>query len=111
MRNFTITSQYQYEEQQAKEQEAEKTFTLTQKKTLIEEDYYSISRFIAVENVDVNTIPEHDFYVYQFNYMSDGCTLNSVIIDEETAENFIHANTLKLMQGKLSTKDFQEYFE
>ena len=105
MRKFISTSPYQYNEMQVKEQKTEKTFTLTQKKTLFNEDYYSIYRYIAVDN-EYNNTPEPDSYVYQFNYMTTGCTLISIIVDEQTALQFISDNLLSFMQGKNKFKDF-----
>lgn len=111
MRKFIITSIYQYGEQQATEQSTNKSFTLTQRKKITESDYYSISRFIAVENVNADTIAEPDSYVYQFNYMVSGCTLTSIIVDEQTAHQFISNNLLSFMQGKINSNIFENYFE
>ena len=110
MRKLEINGIYQYGEQQATEQNTNKSFTLTQRKKITESDYYSIIRFIAVDN-EYNNTPEPDFYVYQFNYMTNGCSLTSVIVDEQTAEQFISDNLLSFMQGKINSKTFQEYFE
>ena len=111
MRKFKITSPYQYSEMQVTEQITNKSFTLTQKATLFTSDYYSVCRFIAVENADINTIAEPDSYVYQFNYMCSGCSLTSVIVDEQTAKQFISDNLLSFMQGKINSKLFEKYFE
>ena len=111
MRKFIANGYYQHGEQQATEQGTNKTFTLTQRKKITESDYYDITRFIAVENVDINTIAEPDSYVYQFNYMTTGCSLTSVIVDEQTAQQFISDNLLSFMQGQINSKTFQEYFE
>ena len=111
MRKFEINGIYQYGEQQAIEQGTNKSFTLTQRKKITESDYYDIIRFIAVENADINAIAEPDSYVYQFNYMCSGCSLTSVIVDEQTAKQFISDNLLSFMQGKINSKLFQKYFE
>ena len=111
MRKFISVGIYQYGEQQAIEQGTNKSFTLTQKATLFTSDYYSVCRFIAVENADINAIAEPDSYVYQFNYMVTGCTLTSVIVDEQTALQFISNNLLSFMQGKINSKIFQEYLQ
>ena len=110
MRKFITTSIYQYGEQQAIEQGTNKSFTLTQRKKITESDYYDITRFIAVDN-EYNNTPEPDSYVYQFNYMCSGCTLTSIIVDEQTAKQFISDNLLSLMQGKINSKTFEKYFE
>ena len=110
MRKFKITSPYAYKEMQVIEQNTEKSFTLTQKATLFNEDYYSVYRFIAVDN-EYNNTPEPDSYVYQFNYMVTGCSLTSVIVDEQTAKQFISDNLLSFMQGKINSKLFEKYFE
>ena len=111
MRKFITTSPYQYNEIQVTEQGTNKSFTLTQKATLFTSDYYSVNRFIAVENADINAIAEPASYVYQFNYMVTGCTLTSVIVDEQTAKQFISDNLLSFMQGKINSKTFEKYFE
>ena len=111
MRKFITTSIYQHGEQQATEQGTNKAFTLTQRKKITESDYYDVTRFIAVENADINAIAEPDSYVYQFNYMCSGCSLTSVIVDEQTALQFISDNLLSFMQGKINSKLFQKYFE
>lgn len=110
MEKFITTSPYQYSEMQAVEQYTGKLFTLTQKKILFNEDYHSISRYIAIHN-EYNNTPEPDSYVYQFNYMTTGCTLTSIIVDEQTALQFISDNLIGFMQGKINSKTFQEYFE
>ena len=110
MRKFITTSIYQHGEQQATEQGTNKDFTLTQRKKITESDYYDITRFIAVDN-EYNNTPEPDSYVYQFNYMCSGCTLTSVIVDEQTAHQFISNNLLSFMQGKINSILFQKYFE
>lgn len=111
MKKFITTLPYQYHEMQAVEQYTGKLFTLTQKATLFTSDYYTVYRFIAIENVNSDTIAEPDSYVYQFNYMTTGCTLISVIVDEDTALQFISDNLLSFMQGKINSNIFQEYFE
>ena len=111
MRKFEINGIYQYGEQQAIEQGTNKSFTLTQRALFIKSDYYSVCRFIAVENADINAIAEPDSYVYQFNYMVTGCTLTSVIVDEQTALQFISNNLLSFMRGQNNSKTFLNYFE
>ena len=111
MRKLITTSIYQYGEQQATEQGTNKSFTLTQRKKITESDYYDITRFIAVQNVNADTIAEPDSYVYQFNYMCNGCTLISIIVDEQTALQFISDNLLSFIQGKINSNIFENYFE
>ena len=110
MKKFKITSPYAYNEIQVTEQITNKSFTLTQRKKITESDYYDITRFIAVDN-EYNNTPEPDSYVYQFNYMTAGCTLTSVIVDEQTALQFISNNLLSFMQGKINSNIFQEYLQ
>ena len=111
MRKFITTSIYQHGEQQAIEQGTNKSFTLTQRKKITESDYYDIIRFIAFENADINAIAEPDSYVYKFNYMTNGSVLNSIIVDEQTAQQFISDNLLSFMQGQINSKTFLNYFE
>ena len=110
MRKFEINGIYQYGEQQATEQSTNRSFTLTQRKKITESDYYDIIRFIAVDN-EYNNTPEPDSYVYQFNYMTTGCTLTSVIVDEQTALQFISNNLLSFMRGQINSITFLNYFE
>ena len=110
MRKFITTSIYQHGEQQAIEQGTNKSFTLTQRKKITESDYYDIVRYIAIDN-EYNNIPEPDSYVYQFNYMVTGCTLTSVIVDEQTAQQFISDNLLSFMQGQINSKLFEKYLQ
>ena len=122
MRKFISKSIYQYNEMQVAEYNTDKTFTLTQRATLFTSDYYTVYRFIAVQNytvyrfiavqnVNADTIAEPDIYVYQFNYMTTGCSLTSVIVDEQTALQFISDNLLSFMQDKINSNIFKEYFE
>ena len=111
MRKLITTSIYQYGEQQATEQGTNKSFTLTQHKKITESDYYSVIRFVAVENVNADIIAEPDSYVYQFNYMTTGCSLTSIIVDEQIALQFISDNLLSFMQGKINSNIFENYFE
>ena len=111
MRKFKITSPYQYSEMQVTEQITNKSFTLTQKATLFTSDYYSVYRFIVVENADVNAIAEPDSYVYMFSFLCSGCVSDTIIIDEQTALQFISDNLLSFMQGQINSKTFLKYFK
>lgn len=117
MRKFISKSIYQYNEMQVAEYNTDKTFTLTQRATLFKRatlftsDYYTVYRFRAVQNVNADTIAEPDSYVYQFNYMCNGCTLISIIVDEQTALQFISDNLLSFIQGKINSNIFENYFE
>ena len=111
MRKFITTSTYQYGEQQATEFQGEKTFTLTQRATLFKEDYYTVYRFIAVENADINAIAEPDSYVYQFSFLCSGCISDTIIVDEQTAKQFISDNLLSFLHGQINSKTFQEYLQ
>ena len=99
---------YQYGERQVKERGTEKRFTLTQPITLFNEDYYSVRRAIACENVPGDVAPERDFYVYEFSYMETGCCLSVVTVDEATAKELISTCLKEFMQGKAST--YIKYF-
>ena len=110
MKKFKITSQYAYNEIQVTEQNTEKTFTLTQKATLFTSDYYSVYRFIAVDN-EYNNTPEPDSYVYQFSFLCSGCISDTIIVDEQTAKQFISDNLLSFIQGKINSNIFQEYLQ
>lgn len=110
MRVFFIdgSGSWQYGERQVKEKGTEKRFTLTQPKTLFSEDYYSVRRAIAVENVPVDVAPERDFYVYEFSYMETGSCLRITTVDETTAMELISTCLKEFLQGTAST--YIKYF-
>ena len=101
MRVFYINGSgaWEYGERQVKEKGTEKRFTLTQPKVLFSEDYYTIRRAIAVENVPFYIPPEKDFYVYEFSYMETGSCLRVVTVDEDTAKELISTCLKEFMQG------------
>ena len=101
-------NRWQYGEKQVKEKGTEKSFTLTQPKTLFSEDYYSIRRAIAVENVPADVAPERDFYVYEFSYMETGCCLRTMIVDENTAKELISSCLTEFLRGSANT--YIKYF-
>lgn len=103
MRKFIPTSRWNYGEQQVKEKGTDRTYTLTQPEELFSEDYYIVRRCIAVENVDMHTIPEKDFYVYEFSFMTTGSSARMIAIDEETALDLVHAHLKEFMQGKANS--------
>ena len=110
MRVFYIdgSGSWQYGERQVKEKGTEKSFTLTQPKTLFSEDYYLVRRAIAVENVPFYIPPEKDFYVYEFSYMETGSCLRVITVDEITAKELISTCLKEFMQGTAST--YIKYF-
>ncbi len=95
MKKYIIVQPYQYGEMTVKDSDTNKEYTLTQRKTVFEEDTYSIVRLIAVENVDMYTVPEKDFYVYVVSYMPDGYS-SAVFITDEKAVKDIIVNNLEL---------------
>ena len=90
---------YQYGERQVKERGTEKRFTLTQPKQLFSEDFYTIRRAIACENVPSNVAPERDFYVYEFSYMETCCCLSVITVDENTAMELISTCLKEFLHG------------
>ena len=101
-------NRWQYGEKQVKEKGTDKSFTLTQPKTLFSEDYYTVRRAIAVENVPADVVPENDFYVYEFSYMETGCVLRTVIVDESTAKELISNCLTEFLRGNACT--YIKYF-
>lgn len=101
-------SRWEYQERQVKEKGTEKYFTLTQPKELFSEDYYTVRRAIAVENVPFYIPPEKDFYVYEFSYMETGCCLYVITVDEDTAKELISTCLKEFMQGNASS--YIKYF-
>ena len=101
MRVFYIdgSGSWQYGERQVKEKGTEKSFTLTQPTMLFSEDYYTVRRAIAVENVPIDVIPEKDFYVYEFSYMKTGSCLKIITVDETAAKELISTCLKEFMQG------------
>lgn len=90
---------WEYNERQVKERGTKKFFTLTQPKRLFAEDYYSVRRAIACENVPSNVVPERDFYVYEFSYMDTGCCMYVVTVDEDTAKELISTHMEEFLHG------------
>ena len=101
-------NRWQYGEKQVKEKGTEKSFTLTQPKTLFSEDYYTVRRAIACENVPVDVAPERDFYVYEFSYMETGCCLSVITVDEVTAKELISNCLAEFLRGSACT--YIKYF-
>lgn len=71
-----------YSEKNIIEPTTNKRFTLTQPKTLFSEDYYTVTRCIACENVPVDVVPEESFYLYEINYMPNGYSSKTVFVEE-----------------------------
>lgn len=103
MRVFISKGIWSFGERQVVEKGTDKSFTLTQPKDLFYEDYYTVRRAIAVENVPVDVVPERDFYVYEFSYMGIGCVLNIVIVDEVTAKELISTCLTEFLHGNASS--------
>lgn len=101
-------SRWEYGEHQVKEKGTEKRFTLTQPKQLFSEDFYTVRRAIACENVPSDVVPEKHFYVYEFSYMETGCCLYVITVDETTAKELINTCLKEFMQGTAST--YIKYF-
>ena len=99
---------WEYGERHVKEKGTEKRFTLTQPKQLFSEDFYTVRRAIACENVPSDVAPEKHFYVYEFSYMETGCCLYVITVDETTAKELINTCLKEFMQGTAST--YIKYF-
>ena len=99
MRTFFSEGTWEYGEKQVIEKGAAKRFTLTQPKTLLNEDYYTVRRAIAVDNCPIHVVPEEDFYVYEFSYMENGrCTVK--IVDDVLAYKLLKSNLQVFMEGR-----------
>ena len=103
MKVFISEGRWEYGERQVKEKGTDKRFTLTQPKQLFSEDYYTVRRAIACENVPIDVVPEKDFYIYEFSYMETGSCLRIITVDEATAKELISTCLKEFMQGKAST--------
>lgn len=110
MRRFESLDTWRYEEKQVVELGTNRNFTLTQPKVLFNEDYYSVRRSIALENVSVDVIPEPDFYVYEFSYMVTGCCLYVKVIDECSAMKLIENHLKEFLHGN-ARKAIADFFE
>lgn len=100
MKKYIIKSPYEYGEMQIEDPEAKKTYTLTDRKVLFHEDFYSVTRFLACENVDINTVPESDFYLYMVCYMGYNCTSTSYITTEENIKSIVGENLEAFLRGR-----------
>ncbi|MDD3140640.1 MAG: hypothetical protein PHX08_16960 [Lachnospiraceae bacterium] len=99
MKKYIIVHPYQYGEMTVKDPDTNKEYTLTQRKVVFNEDTYSITRFIAVENVDMYTVPEKDFYIYVISYMPDGYSSVAFITDEKAVKDIIVNNLELFLHG------------
>lgn len=108
-RKFKRLSDWQYMERLVIEPETGKTFTLTQPKSLLEEDFYHIKRTVACENVSVDEIPEDYFHVYEIAYMLPGCQLCLAYVSEDEAAELISSNLPAFLHGNALEKII-EYF-
>ena len=108
MRIFKAVAPYEYREQQVIEIITNKEFTLTQRHEIFNEDYYSLSRFIACENVSAYETPENNFYVYYFTYI-DNYRLHELYIDEKTTFKIVKDNLISFMEGSFDTKRIKNY--
>lgn len=110
MRRFESLDIWRYAEKQVIELGTNRNFTLTQPKVLFKEDYYSVRRAVAVENVDEYTISEPYFYVYEFSYMVSGGCLCIDIVDAKTALKLINDNLNNFLEGNAHIC-IKEFFE
>ena len=110
MRTFILDGKYEYGEIPVKEIETGKSFTLTQRKQVFSEDFYSVYRFIAVENVPADVVPEPDFYVYRVSYMIPGPVLCIKYIDERTMLELYLYDVINFLRG-CATESIKEFFE
>ena len=99
MKKYESLDVWKYSEKQVLEEDTNRSFTLTQPKTLFREDYYSVTRAIAVENIQLYSIPVPEFYVYEFKYMTSGCCLCIAVIDEVSAMELINNNLKEFLHG------------
>ena len=100
---------WNYGEKDVTEPATGKEFVLTQPKRIYNEDYYNITRAIAVENVPVDVVPEPDFFVYKISYMPDGFSLCERIVDEDTAEKLIGSALKAFLRGE-ATEHIKKFF-
>lgn len=99
MRHFIEKDRWACNEKTVLEVSGGKEFTLTQPKSLFNEDTYSVKRSIAVEIVPADVVPERDFYVYEIAYMPDGYSLCIGLVDEEAAMELIRDNLQLFLHG------------
>ena len=109
-RYFVKNGSYAYAELPVKEIDTGKTYILTQPKTLFNEDYYTITRFIAVEDVLIDVVPEPDFYVYKIAYLEYGTVCCIKIVSEDILLDIIDKYKLPLIRGN-ANECLRKYFE
>lgn len=107
MRIFKPLNTWYCGELNVEEINSNKCFVLTQRKTLISEDFYTIQRTIG-DPVDYGNFE----YIYIISWLENGGANGTVscskIIDHETMIDIIKNNTDDLLQGSL---DLKKYFE
>lgn len=109
-RYFVRNGSYEYAELPVKEIGTGKLFTLTQPKTLFNEDFYMITRFITVEDVPVNVVSEPYFYVYKICWMEPGSVLIERIVSEDIMMDIMQKFPEQLLHGD-ACDCIQTYFE
>lgn len=110
MREFTSNGRWKYHEKTVTEKGTGKSFTLTQPKTIFNEDYYTVRRAIAIDHCPVDVVPERDFNVVEFLYLTGKGSTAVKVVDYVTAYMLIRENLGAFMQGA-ALSDIQDFFE
>lgn len=79
-------------------------------KLIFDEDYYDITRCTVVESVSSDIAPEHNFYVYEINFLIPNSAYYTFIIDEETMTKIISDNVNEFLRGD-GINILKEFFE
>ena len=108
MKFFKIIGKYECGEQKIQDIKTKAEYVACGRKTLFNEDYYSIERFdYAVDCKNEKDIDE----VFKFNLMSDGSTLEVYIMEYAAASMVIEYFFMELLKGKARPKEMVRFIK
>lgn len=100
MKQYKALNRWNYNELEVQEIGTEKRYTLTQKKTLSNEDFFMIARTVAVPHGVYEG--EDDYpYIYEISWMGSGTVLYIRYVDEETMVDFYKNFTIEILRGHI----------
>ena len=95
-------------ELEVQEKGSDNRYTLTQRKTLANEDFFCIYRSVAVPHQDED--PEYP-YIYEISWMGPGTVLHIKFVDEETMVDFYKNFALDILRGHIYESKVTGWFK
>ena len=113
MKQYKSLNKWNYGELEVQEIGTEKRYTLTQRKTLSNEDFFMIARTVAVPYGIYEG--EDDYpYIYEVSWMgkaNPGSVLYMKYIDEETMVDFYKNFAIDILRGELYEDRIEGWFK